>query len=67
MRFLYVAPRFHPNQYPIIEGLINKGHEVTFCVSRVGSIEKHGSVSMVVLNGSKLSNGLKAHYLKKAK
>lgn len=55
MRFLYVAPRFHPNQYPIIEGLINKGHEVLFCVSKVGSTEKHDGVSVRVMTPSLIS------------
>ena len=55
MRFLYVAPRFHPNQYPIIEGLIQKGHEVMFCVSRVGSTEKHDGVTVKVMEPSMLS------------
>ena len=30
MRFLYVAPRYHTNQVPIIRGLKRKGHEVCF-------------------------------------
>ena len=49
MKFLYVAPRFHPNQYPIIEGLLEKGHEVVFCVSHVGEHEKHTGVKLIKL------------------
>ena len=52
MKFLYVAPRFHPNQYPIIEGLISKGHEVMFCVSRIGSTEKHDGVTVKLMTPS---------------
>lgn len=46
MKFLYVAPRFHPNQYPIVEGLLSKGHEVYFCVSKIGETEKHKGVKI---------------------
>ncbi|MBQ4518410.1 MAG: glycosyltransferase family 4 protein [Clostridia bacterium] len=49
MKFLYVAPRFHPNQYPIMEGLIKKGHQVHFCVTYVGLTEKHDDVTVHVL------------------
>lgn len=52
MKFLYVAPRFHPNQYPILEGLINKGHQVYFLASKIGDTEKHGEVSVKVLSPS---------------
>lgn len=36
MRFLYVAPRFHPNQNPIVGGLKEKGHEVISAVRYEG-------------------------------
>lgn len=59
MKFLYAAPRFHPNQYPIIEGLIEKGHEVSFCVARVGEHEKHTGVKMIHLQ---MSECLRRYY-----
>ena len=41
MRILYVAPRFHTNQYPVTKGLIDHGHEVFFLVQAVGVSEDH--------------------------
>lgn len=55
MRLLYVAPRFHPNQYPIIAGLINKGHTVQFCVTRIGTTEKHDNVKVNLMKPGILS------------
>ena len=55
MRLLYVAPRFHPNQYPILEGLINMGHQVYFLASKIGETEKRGEVNVRVLSPSKLT------------
>ena len=39
MRFLYVAPRYHTNQVPIIRGLKRKGHEVCFLSQYAGKVE----------------------------
>ena len=55
MIFLYVAPRFHPNQYPILEGLINKGHQVFFLASKEGDTEKHGLVHHILLKPSRIT------------
>ena len=41
MKFLFVAPRFHTNQFPIVKGLIEKGHQVEFFVQYVGMGENH--------------------------
>lgn len=57
MVFLYVAPRFHPNQFPIIEGLIEKGHEICFCVAHIGAHEKHTGVKLIQLPMSKMLHG----------
>ncbi|MBQ7160317.1 MAG: glycosyltransferase family 4 protein [Clostridia bacterium] len=44
MRFLFVAPRFHTNQYPTSRGLIEHGHEVFYLVQSVGASEDHSFV-----------------------
>lgn len=66
MKFLYVAPRFHPNQYPIVSGLMKKGHEVMFCVSRVGTSEKHENIEVVVLPPSDVSVMIEDYFRKKS-
>ena len=55
MKFLFVAPRYHPNQVPIIEGLIDSGNEVMFCVSRSNESENHGRATVKVLRPSIVS------------
>ena len=65
MIFLYVEPRFHPNQYPIIEGLIKKGHQVYFCVYKIGETEKHDGVELFVVNPSKTTIFLKRIWKKR--
>lgn len=65
MRFLYIAPRFHPNQYPIVHGLIEKGHEVRFCVRHVGKTEEHGNIKVDVLSPSLFSKLIGEFYKKK--
>lgn len=44
MRFLYVAPRYHTNQIPIIKGLKANGHEVCFFSHYAGKIEDYDYV-----------------------
>lgn len=65
MRFLYVAPRFHPNQYPIIQGLKQKGNEVCFAVRHVGVTEHHGDIKVNVFSHSFFSNLRYKFFLKK--
>jgi len=67
MRFLYVAPRFHPNQYPIVQGLINNGHTVNFCVARVGVTEKHGDVNVDILRPNLMTKLLEKFFERKGK
>lgn len=38
---LFVAPRYHTNQVPIVEGLIDKGHNVHFLVMYRGNSENY--------------------------
>ena len=35
MRILFIAPRFHTNQAPIVKLLTSQGHEVSFVVQRI--------------------------------
>ncbi|WP_432356953.1 glycosyltransferase family 4 protein [Sporosarcina sp. UB5] len=44
MKILFVAPRFHTNQYPIVETLINHKHEVSFFAQYIGASEDHSLV-----------------------
>jgi len=55
MRFLYVAPRYHTNQVPIMKGLIENGHEVLFLSQYVGGIEDYEYVTPKVIGYSWLS------------
>jgi glycosyltransferase involved in cell wall biosynthesis len=44
MRILFVAPRYHTNQLPLVRVLLEHGHEVVYDVVRVGLSEDHGLV-----------------------
>lgn len=44
MKFLFIAPRFHTNQFPIVKSLIEKGHKVEFLVQYRGKIEDYSLV-----------------------
>ena len=66
MRLLYVAPRFHPNQYPILEGMINKGHQVYFLATKIGHTEKHGDVEITILEPSELTKRLEKKWTNKS-
>lgn len=54
MRFLYIAPRYHTNQIPIMKGLKENGHEVCFISHYTGKIEDYTYVQPVVAGYSKL-------------
>jgi glycosyltransferase involved in cell wall biosynthesis len=41
MRFVFVAPRFHTNQYEIVNTLIHEGHSVEFHTLLIGPTEEH--------------------------
>ena len=41
MKFIFVAPRFHTNQYEIVKTLQNNGHDVEFNVVEIGHTEDH--------------------------
>lgn len=52
MRFLYVAPRYHTNQIPIMKGLKENGHEVKFFSHYAGRIEDYTYVEPEVIGYS---------------
>jgi glycosyltransferase involved in cell wall biosynthesis len=43
-RFLFVAPRFHTNQIPVVRALLERGHPVRFLVRYVGPVESHALI-----------------------
>lgn len=48
MKFIFVAPRFHTNQVPIVEELMKRGHAVTFIAQFIGASENHSLIEPVV-------------------
>lgn len=64
MQFLYVAPRYHTNQIPIMRGLIKKGHKVCFISQYAGRVEDYSDVTPMVVGYSNLYRVLDACYVK---
>lgn len=52
MRFLYVAPRYHTNQAPIMKGLKEQGHTVCFLSHYAGKIEDYSHLTPEVIGYS---------------
>lgn len=50
MRILFVAPRYHTNQHPLVKALLAKGHEVRFHVLRSSPYENHSLLTPKVLD-----------------
>lgn len=66
MKILYVAPRFHTNQIPIMKGFVEAGDEVKFISQYQGGTEDYTVIEPVILGYSalfcvilKAVNGLK--------
>jgi len=55
MRILFVAPRFHTNQFQLIKKLIEKKHEVFFHAASIGPTEDHSIIQPAQFKQSKLS------------
>lgn len=55
MKFLFVAPRFHTNQYVVTKSLIGLGHSVAFFAYYMGRTEDHSSVEPDLLAESLLT------------
>lgn len=64
MRVLYVAPRYHTNQIPIMEGWKKNGHEVCFLTRLEGTIEDYSVIKPVKVPFSKISNFFTKVYVK---
>lgn len=45
MKILFVAPRYHTNQVPIVEALLANNHEVKFFVQYIGGSEDHSLIN----------------------
>lgn len=60
MRIMFIEPRMHTNQAPILEGLVAKGHQVSFLAQIVVSNEDHSAVQPIIMKRSFLSK-LSAH------
>lgn len=56
MRVLYVAPRYHTNQVPIMRGWLKNGHQVLFISQVVSEGEDHRDLEPVRLGYSELFN-----------
>lgn len=54
MRFLYVAPRYHTNQIPIMKGLKERGHTVCFLSHYAGKIEDYSYLTPEVVGYSSI-------------
>ena len=54
MRFLYIAPRYHTNQAPVMKYLTQNGHKVCFISHYRGKIEDYSVVQPVILGYAKL-------------
>lgn len=64
MRFLYVAPRYHTNQIPIMKGLTENGDSVCFVSHYQGTVEDYSYVKPVIAGYSSLFLLENAIYLK---
>ena len=65
MKFLFIAQRFHTNQFPIIKGLIDAGHEVNYIVQTVGTSEDHSILVPEKMKLSLFGKAVDRHYKKK--
>jgi hypothetical protein len=55
MRFLFVAPRFHTNQFQLIKKLQEKKHAIIFHAASIGPTEDHSLLIPVKYEQSNLS------------
>ncbi|MDW5298976.1 MAG: glycosyltransferase family 4 protein [Sedimentibacter sp.] len=55
MNILFIAPRFHTNQFLIVKGLLKNGHKVNFFVQSFGATEDHSLVSPILMQESFVS------------
>lgn len=58
LKVMYIAPRLHPNQCPILSGWISDNNKVCFLVQHEGHVEDHSIVAPIILGQSKICNFL---------
>lgn len=58
MIILFVAPRFHTNQAPLVRSLLDAGHDVRYDVLFTGATEDHSRLQPTVIEPSLLSRWL---------
>lgn len=63
MRFLYVAPRYHTNQIPIMKGLKERGHTVCFLSHYAGKIEDYSYLTPEVVGYSSIFKAIDYLYV----
>lgn len=63
MRILYVAPRYHTNQIPIMEGWKEHGDDVLFLVQYTGQSEDYSVIRPVVLGYGPVYSAVERIYL----
>lgn len=59
-KILYVAPRFHTNQVPIVRYLLEKGIEVHYLVARVEPTEDHNLLIPLLCKGNCIYNWIES-------
>ena len=59
MNILFVAPRFHTNQFELVKSLISEGHKIDFHVSCVRNTENHSLITPKRFQESRISSILK--------
>jgi len=55
MKILFVAPRFHTNQFQLIKKLLDKKHAIFFHAASIGITEDHSLVKPIQYKQSRLS------------
>lgn len=59
MNILFVAPRFHTNQFELVKSLISEGHKIDFHVSLIRNTENHSLITPERFQESRISSILK--------
>lgn len=49
MKILFIAPRFHTNQYSLVEKLFKEGHDVKFYVMGIGNSEDYRDLTPTLI------------------
>ena len=65
MRILYIAPRYHTNQVPIMKGMKENHHQIFFFSHYAGKIENYDYVMPEIIGYSKLYQWFDRFYVEK--